>query len=79
MSFILFAYFGPESMLPLTSIVATVAGVFLMFGRNTFRILRRMLVTTFSKTEKHVQISRPHFQVVKAERPAPSEVEVFRA
>jgi hypothetical protein len=29
----LLAYFGPETMLPLASIVATVVGVFLMLGR----------------------------------------------
>jgi hypothetical protein len=34
---VLFAYFGPETLMPLTSIVAGVVGVFLMFGRNTLR------------------------------------------
>ena len=29
----LLAYFGPETMLPLASILATVVGVFLMLGR----------------------------------------------
>ena len=30
----LFAYIGPETMMPVASIVAAVAGVFMMFGRN---------------------------------------------
>ena len=34
-----FAYFGPETFLPLTSVIAGVVGVVLMFGKNTFRLL----------------------------------------
>jgi hypothetical protein len=30
----LFGYVGPETMLPLASVLAAVVGVFLMFGRN---------------------------------------------
>jgi hypothetical protein len=33
----LFAYIGPDTLLPLTSVVATAAGVVLMFGRNSVR------------------------------------------
>lgn len=36
---LLFAYFGPETLMPVTSILATVAGVFLMFGRAGFRLV----------------------------------------
>lgn len=35
----LFAYFGPETFLPLTSVIAGVVGVALMFGKNAFRLL----------------------------------------
>ena len=35
-SFILFGYFGPETVLPVTSIVATIAGFAMMFGRHIF-------------------------------------------
>lgn len=35
----LFAYFGPETFLPLTSVIAAVAGVVLMFGRNSIRFI----------------------------------------
>ncbi|MBX6313455.1 MAG: hypothetical protein IRY99_11145 [Isosphaeraceae bacterium] len=31
---VLFAYFGPETMLPVSSVLAGAAGVALMFGRN---------------------------------------------
>jgi hypothetical protein len=33
------AYFGPETFLPLTSVIAGVLGVLLMFGRNTWRVV----------------------------------------
>ena len=33
----IFAYFGPETVLPLTSIVAAAVGVVMMFGRNSLR------------------------------------------
>jgi hypothetical protein len=39
----IFAYFGPETVLPLTSVVAAVAGVFMMFGRNSVRFVARCL------------------------------------
>lgn len=33
----IFAYFGPETLLPLTSIVAVAAGAIMMCGKNTLR------------------------------------------
>jgi hypothetical protein len=30
----LFSYIGPETMMPVASVIAAVAGVFMMFGRN---------------------------------------------
>ena len=33
----IFAYLGPETMLPMTSVVAGVAGVAMLFGRNSLR------------------------------------------
>jgi hypothetical protein len=34
---LLFAYIGPDTLLPMTSVVATAVGVVLMFGRNSVR------------------------------------------
>jgi hypothetical protein len=61
----LFAYFGPETMLPLTSVVATVVGVFLMFGRNTTRFVRRALRDRFARPAAPASraIPRPHFSM----------------
>jgi hypothetical protein len=40
---VILAYVGPDSMLPMTSIVAAVAGVVLMLGRTSLRYLGGML------------------------------------
>jgi hypothetical protein len=53
-----FAYLGPETMLPMTSIVAGVVGFVMMFGRNTWYWL--------SKTARRL-ISRS----TSAPKPAP--------
>lgn len=36
----LFAYFGPETFLPLTSVLAGAVGVMLMFGRTSWRFAK---------------------------------------
>jgi hypothetical protein len=36
----LFAYLGPDTLLPLTSVIAAVAGGFLMFGRGVIGVIR---------------------------------------
>jgi len=38
-SILLFAYFGPETVLPVTSVLATIAGLAMMFGRHTLRLI----------------------------------------
>lgn len=36
----LFAYFGPETVLPLTSVVAAVVGVLMMFGQRALHLAK---------------------------------------
>jgi hypothetical protein len=36
----LFAYVGPETMMPVASVLAAVAGVVMMFGRNILQFGR---------------------------------------
>jgi len=36
-SYVILAYFGPETVLPATSIIATVIGVVLMMGKSSLR------------------------------------------
>ena len=37
----LFSYIGPETMMPVASVIAAVAGVFMMFGRSVDRVRPR--------------------------------------
>ncbi len=39
----LFAYFGPETMMPVASIIAAVGGVFMLFGRNVVSFGRKVV------------------------------------
>jgi hypothetical protein len=34
---VLFAYFGPETVMPVTSVIATVGAIVVMFGKTIFR------------------------------------------
>ncbi len=36
----IFAYFGPETMMPVASVIAATVGVMMMFGRNVMAIGR---------------------------------------
>ena len=49
----LFSYLGPETMMPVASVIAAVAGVFMMFGRPVVGfargIVRRVLPGASSK------------------------------
>jgi hypothetical protein len=53
----MFAYVGPETLLPITSIVAAGMGVFLMLGRTSLRVFHsltraaRRLMRTVGSTE----------------------------
>jgi hypothetical protein len=59
----IFAYFGPETMLPLTSVLATVAGLVMMFGRTSIRIIRRLVRPRAAGIGKPGKAPRPHFRV----------------
>ena len=58
---LVFAYFGPETVMPVTSILATVAAVVLMFGKSLFRLVAYW-VRRASFRGRHGQASAgPHF------------------
>jgi len=40
---VIFAYVGPETLLPMTSVVAGVVGIFLMLGRGSLRYVMGVL------------------------------------
>ncbi len=39
----LFSYIGPETMMPVASVIAAVAGVFMMFGRTAVGFGRNLV------------------------------------
>jgi|GEM_PF-1605177 len=61
-SWVILAYFGPETVLPITSVLATIAGLVMMFGRSLFA----MLLLPFKRkqtleTRDASPIRSPHF------------------
>jgi hypothetical protein len=70
---VLFAYFGPETFLPVTSAIAGVVGVLLMFGRSSIRLLldgaRRVVGRGAGKSAvKSTVPSRPHLNLTSNPR-----------
>jgi len=57
----LFAYLGPETMLPLTSAVAAVVGGFMMFGRGLGRIVLGTIRLRFGRRKVN-RVNSPHFR-----------------
>jgi hypothetical protein len=48
----LFAYFGPDTMLPVASIIGAVGGVIMIFGRTIVRVASRPVRVLFAKTRQ---------------------------
>jgi hypothetical protein len=59
----LFAYFSPETLLPVGSILATALGVLMMLGRGSLRFLIRSLKRVFRPSAWIAGVSRPHFRL----------------
>lgn len=59
---VVFAYFSPETLLPLTSVIASAVGVFLLFGSNVLRLARRALRTVTMRGRRAARIPMPHFR-----------------
>lgn len=62
----IFAYFGPDNILPMTSIIATVVGFFMMFGRRSLRFLGSFLVFKSAREPRTSAIGKPHAQAKTA-------------
>jgi hypothetical protein len=54
----LFAYIGPETMMPVASVIAAVAGVFLMFGRSVIGFGRGLVRRVWPGSERKV-VTKP--------------------
>jgi hypothetical protein len=62
-STLVFAYFGPETLLPVTSIVATIVGIVMMLGRGSFRFILQFFRRVLRRRKGVAAVSHPHFQV----------------
>jgi hypothetical protein len=58
-----FAYFTPETLLPVGSIVATVAGLAMMLGRGSLSFLFRCFRRVARPSTWIAGVSRPHFRI----------------
>jgi hypothetical protein len=63
--YLLIAYFSPETLLPVTSIVATIAGIAMMFGRSSIRFVIRWFQRGVHRAGWIAGVSRPHFRLRK--------------
>jgi hypothetical protein len=59
----IFAYFSPETLLPATSIVATIAGIVMMLGRGTLRLLIRSSQRGLRQAGRIAGTSKPHMPI----------------
>jgi hypothetical protein len=60
---ILFAYFGPETLMPMTSVVATIAAFVMMFGKSIFRHTVGWIRMARSRMHRGHRVPAPHFAV----------------
>jgi hypothetical protein len=57
------AYFSPETMLPLSSVLATVAGFALLIKRSSVRFVVDCCRSAFRKLSRRPTVQAPHFAV----------------
>jgi hypothetical protein len=58
---LILAYFGPETVMPVTSILATIGAVVLMFGKSLFRLVASWIRRATFRGRHGQAPSRPHF------------------
>lgn len=64
-TYLIIAYFSPETFLPVTSIVATVFGLVMMFGRTTIRLISQGVRSARRHQNPTGRLVGPHFQRVR--------------
>lgn len=63
----LFSYVGPETFLPLTSVLAAVLGVVLMLWRSVLRVMQGIWYS-YIQPRRRRRMPKPHFQASQTER-----------
>ncbi len=59
-SILVYAYLSPETLLPATSILATIMGVVMMLGSRSARVVRRLLRGVVRRRIRRL-VPRPHY------------------
>lgn len=59
--FILIGYFSPETMLPLSSVIATIAGFALLIKRSSIRFVVHCFRAAFRRGSNTTAVKAPHF------------------
>ncbi len=70
---LLFAYVGPETYLPLSSALAAVVGVVLMFGRVVVHNVTRLFFTRVLRPAHRKSSRKPHFRSQERSRSVASK------
>jgi hypothetical protein len=60
---LILAYFGPETVMPLTSIMATTAAVVLMFGKGMLRFVAYSVRRVTFRGRHGQAVTGPHFEL----------------
>jgi hypothetical protein len=68
LTLLVFAYFSPETILPLSSIIATLAGCALMVKRSSIRFAIGAFRAVIRKRRASRRVRSPHFRVTQKER-----------
>lgn len=68
----LWAYFGPETVMPLTSVLAAVVGGLLMFGRRLFLLAWMLKHWTMKKLSRRDRSAQWQPRNLRRDQPRPS-------
>jgi hypothetical protein len=63
-----FAYFGPETVMPVTSFLATIAALVLMFGKSMLRLVAYWAGRASFRKGHRQALSGPHFGLGRRQR-----------
>ncbi len=62
-SWVIMAYLTPETLVPATSVIATIAGIGMIIGRSSFRFLIRCGRRSLRLPSRIQQVNEPHFRL----------------
>jgi hypothetical protein len=65
---LIFGYFSPETLVPATSIIATIAGMVMMLGRGSLRFVLRSSRREVRQNTRIAGTSRPHLHLQEKAR-----------